>query len=115
MLYEVITNFSDREWFQGVQRTKATYLSDVFISAASENPIVVISTPVFSEDGKLIGMWGGSLDLGYLTGFFSEIKKEKSSIFLIDQNDIIIVHLNPSNSNHDKLEIIKIVKDNPNA
>ena len=108
-------NFSDREWFQGVQSTQATYLSDVFISAASENPIVVISTPVFSEDGNLLGMWGGSLDLGYLTGFFSEIKKEKSSIFLIDQNDIIIVHSNSSNSNYDKLEIIKIVKDNQNV
>jgi signal transduction histidine kinase len=105
-------NFSDREWFQGVQNTQATYLSDVFISAASENPIVVISTPVFAEDGELLGMWGGSLDLAYLTGFFSDIKKEKSSIFLIDQNNVIIVHSNSSNSDYDELDIIKIVNDN---
>ena len=85
-------NFSDREWFQGVQKTQSTYLSDVFISAASDYPIVVISTPVFSENGQLIGMWGGSLDLKYLTESFEEIKKENSSIFLIEEKGNIIAH-----------------------
>jgi len=94
-------NFSDREWFQGVISTQSTYISDVFISAASNHPIIVISTPIFSNDGELIGMWGGSLDLNYLTGFFNEVKKEKSSIILIDENNTIIA--NTEHSKSDKI------------
>ena len=108
-------NFSDREWFQGVQKTQSTYLSDVFISAASDYPIVVISTPLFSEDGKLIGMWGGSLDLEYLTGFLEEVKKENSSIFLMDDKGTIIAHSNhPSNSTHNELDVVETIEKNQN-
>jgi signal transduction histidine kinase len=92
-------NFSDREWFQGVVSTQSTYISDVFISAASNHPIIVISTPIFSNEGEIIGMWGGSLDLDYLTGFFNEVKKEKSSILLIDENNTIIANTEHSESN----------------
>ena len=83
-------NFSDREWFQGVLKNKDTYISDIFISDATGHPIVVISTPVFSKDGQIIGMWGGSLDIEYLTKFFEKIKKKNSDIVLIDQKNITI-------------------------
>jgi signal transduction histidine kinase len=92
-------NFSDREWFQGVVSTQSTYISDVFISAASNHPIIVISTPMFSNDDELIGMWGGSLDLDYLTNFFNEVKKDESSILLIDENNTIIANTENSESN----------------
>ena len=97
-------NFSDREWFQGVLTTQSTYVSDVFISAASNHPIIVISTPLFSNEGELIGMWGGSLDLEYLTGFLNEVKIENSSILLIDENNIII-------SDTEDRDAHKIIKD----
>lgn len=96
-------NFSDREWFQGVLTTQSTYVSDVFISAASNHPIIVISTPVFSNDGEIIGMWGGSLDLEYLTSFFNEVKMENSVVLLIDENDITIANT----EDFDAHEIIK--------
>ena len=109
-------NFSDREWFQGVQEMQDTYLSDVFLSAASGHPIVVISTPIFSENGELIGMWGGSLDLKYMSGFFEEIKKKNSSVFLIDEKDVVIVDSSPANSNSafSETEIIKIISESQN-
>jgi signal transduction histidine kinase len=83
-------NFSDREWFQGVERTKSTFVSDVFVSAASNHPIIVISTPIFSNNENMIGMWGGSLDLEYLTGFLNQVKMENSSVLLMDEKNIII-------------------------
>jgi len=107
-------NFSDREWFQGVISTQSTYISDVFISAASNHPIIVISTPIFSNDGKIIGMWGGSLDLDYLTSFFNEVKKENSSILLIDENNTIIANTGYSESDQiskNELSIGNIPKD----
>jgi len=107
-------NFSDREWFQGVISTQSTYISDVFISAASNHPIIVISTPIFSNDDELIGMWGGSLDLDYLTGFFNEVKTENSSILLIDENNTIIANTEYSESDQiskNKLSIENFPKD----
>ena len=95
-------NFSDREWFQGVLKNKDTYISDIFISDATGHPIVVISTPVFSKDGQIIGMWGGSLDIEYLTKFFEKIKKKNSDIVLIDQKNITIADTRNENF-HEKL------------
>jgi len=83
-------NFSDREWFQGVLKNEATYVSDVFISDATKHPIIVISTPIFSNDGQIIGMWGGSLDIEYLTKFLDNVKKKNSDTILIDQESITI-------------------------
>jgi len=84
------TNFSDREWFQGVLSSKETYVSDVFISDASKHPIIVISTPIFSNEGEVIGMWGGSLDIEYLSGFFEGTKKKNLSVILLDEKNTII-------------------------
>ena len=83
-------NFSDREWFQGVLKNKETYVSDVFISDATKHPIIVISTPIFSNENQIIGMWGGSLDLEYLAKFLENVKKKNSITILIDQENITI-------------------------
>lgn len=83
-------NFSDREWFQGVLKNEGTYVSDVFVSDATKHPIIVISTPVFSNNGQIIGMWGGSLDIEYLTKFLENVKRKNSSTILIDEENITI-------------------------
>ena len=48
--------------------------------------------PIFSENGNIIGMWGGSLDIEYLTGFLDSVKKKNSSknyyiVFLSPQKE----------------------------
>ncbi len=83
-------NFADREWFQGVLTTKDTYVSDVFISSATNHPIIVISTPMFSEQGNLIGMWGGGIDLEFLTTYLHDLQDNSTSVILIDNNDLVI-------------------------
>ena len=83
-------NFSDREWFQGVLKNKKTYVSNVFVSDATGHPTIVISTPIFSEKEEIIGMWGGSLDIEYLTEFLSQIKKKNTESLLLDENMIEI-------------------------
>jgi|GEM_PF-1724968 len=101
-------NFSDREWFQGVLKNEDTYVSDVFISDATGHPIIVISTPVFSKDGQIIGMWGGSLDIEYLTKFFENIKKKNSATVLIDQKNITIADTRNENF-HEKFSDNSII------
>ena len=102
-------NFSDREWFQGVLKNQKTYVSNVFISDATSHPIIVISTPVFSEDGKIIGMWGGSLDIEYLTEFLESVKKKNSSILLVDENMVTIADTRDFSA-HEMIQDEKIIK-----
>jgi signal transduction histidine kinase len=83
-------NFADREWFQGVLNSKDVFISDVFISAASNHPVIVISAPLFSEDDSLIGMWGGGIDLEFLTSYLNEFQKKSMSTILIDNNNQVI-------------------------
>ena len=101
-------NFSDREWFQGVLQIKDTYVSNVFISDASGHPIIVISTPIFSENGEIMGMWGGSLDIEYLTEFLDSVKTKNSSMILIDENMITIANTKDLDS-HEEVKDEQIV------
>ncbi|MFB5607405.1 MAG: ATP-binding protein [Candidatus Nitrosomaritimum yanchengensis] len=83
-------NFADREWFQGVLNSQETYVSDIFISSATNHPIIVISTPLFSQEGNIIGMWGGGIDLEFLTSYLHNLQDKSTSVILIDNNDIVI-------------------------
>ncbi|MFZ8937781.1 MAG: ATP-binding protein [Nitrosopumilaceae archaeon] len=90
-------NFSDREWFQGVLNSDETFVSEVFVSSATNHPIIVISTQMYSEDGDLIGMWGGGMDLEFLTAYLDNFRDTNTSIILVDSNDIIIADTNDVN------------------
>lgn len=94
-------NFADREWFQGVLNYKETFVSDVFVSSATNHPIIVISAPLFSEEGNIIGMWGGGMDLEFLTSYLDEIRERTTSITLIDDKGTVIADTNDS-SYHEK-------------
>lgn len=59
-------NFADRDWYAGVMQTNRTYVSEVYESATLKRDIVAIRTPVFDNDGNLIGIWGNSMNLSFL-------------------------------------------------
>jgi hypothetical protein len=94
-------NFVDREWFQGVLNSKETFVSDVFVSASTNHPIIVMSTPLFSESGDLIGMWGGGIDLEFLISYLDSFRDKNISIILVDNNDIVIADI-PDVNYHEK-------------
>jgi len=83
-------NFADREWFKGVLNSENTFISDVFVSSATNHPVIVVSAPLFSEQGDLIGMWGGSVDLEFLTSYLDNLHEASTSVVLIDENDLVI-------------------------
>ena len=56
-----------------------------------------MSTPLFSEDGKMIGMWGGGIDLEFLTSYLDTFRDKNMSIILVDNNDIVIADANDVN------------------
>lgn len=56
-------NFAFRDWYKGAIETRDTYVSEVYVSAATGHNVAAISVPVYSPDSNLVGFWVGALDL----------------------------------------------------
>jgi Cache domain len=58
-------NFAFRDYYKGALETKAAFLGEVIISAATGERVAVISVPIYLEkDQSLVGIWNGVLNLG---------------------------------------------------
>lgn len=55
-------DFSDRDYCQGVLRTKLPYISGSFISTVDNTPTFAVSVPVKSSSGEFIGYVVSSID-----------------------------------------------------
>src|ERR671913_178339 len=52
-LNRTVTNLSFREYYQAVEQTKKTYLSDAIISKTTGRNLAVIATPVINKDNNM--------------------------------------------------------------
>src|SRR5919106_4370459 len=55
-------NLSFRDYYQVVNQTKKTYLSDAIISKSSGRNLAVIATPVINKDHDMIGVMSGTIN-----------------------------------------------------
>src|SRR5215204_1786478 len=61
-LNRTATNLSFRDYYQVVNRTKETYLSDAIISITTGRNLAVIATPVINKDNNMTGILLGALN-----------------------------------------------------
>ena len=85
-------NISDRAYFKKSVKGE-TYFSEVIISKTSGNPVVVASTPVFSN-GIISGIFFGSIDLnGFNKTFIESVKVgEQGYAYLVNEKGIVLSH-----------------------
>ncbi|MFH7586537.1 ATP-binding protein [Oceanimonas smirnovii] len=57
------TNYADRDYFKAVQRTRKPVISAPLTGRTTGDPLVVFVSPVLSDDGDLLGMLGGVVNL----------------------------------------------------
>jgi len=87
------SNLADRDYFIKAM-SNMIFISNMFISRASNKPVVVVSAPIVSGGNKVCGVF--SIAVG--TEFFSEeivhgLKtSEKTEIFFIDEKGTIVRH-----------------------
>ena len=77
-------NYADRDWYVGVNSTRAPYVSSVFMSAAINAPAVAVAVPVMTQD-QVTGYWVAIVDLGDIKSRLAEFSGV-SRILLIDHN-----------------------------
>src|SRR5918994_4045964 len=81
------TNFSFRDYYQVVNQTKKTYLSDAILSKATGLNLAVIATPVINKDNNMTGILLGTINFNNYDKFLQSLNLQNNSrLVLIDKN-----------------------------
>jgi hypothetical protein len=98
------TNFSFRDYYQVVNQTKKTYLSDAILSKATTGRnLAVIATPVINKDNNMTGILSGTINFNNYDQFLQSLNlKNNTRLVLVDKNGVKI-----GNSNENETSISK--------
>ena len=81
------TNFAFRDYYQGVNQTKKTYLSDAIISKATGLNLAVIATPVINHQNESIGILLGTITINNYDKFLQSLNLQNNTrLVMIDKN-----------------------------
>lgn len=88
-------NISDRSYFKPAMEGK-TVIGPPSVSKSTGNLIAAIATPIKDENNRIVGIFGGTLNLQNLNSVISEYKVnyEGSYSYIIDKTGLVIAHPN---------------------
>src|SRR5918993_2028216 len=72
-------NLSFRDYYQAVEQTKKTYLSDAILSKATGLNLAVIATPVINKDNNMIGILSGTINFNNYDKFLQSLNLQNNS------------------------------------
>src|ERR671913_584148 len=85
------TNFSFRDYYQVVNQTKKTYLSDAILSKATGLNLAVIATPVINKKNNMTGILLGTINFNNYDKFLQSLNLQNNTrLVLIDKNGVKI-------------------------
>jgi Cache domain len=95
-------NLSFRDYYQVVEQTKKTYLSDAIISKATGRNLAAIATPVMKEN-DMRGILSGSINFNNYDQFLQSLHLQNNTrLVIIDKNGVKI-----GDSNVNEISILK--------
>ena len=84
-------NLSFRDYYQVVEQTKKTYLSDAIISKATGRNLAVIATPVIDKENDMRGILYGSINFNNYDQFLQSLHLQNNTrLVIIDKNGVKI-------------------------
>ena len=85
------TNFSFRDYYQVVNQTKKTYVSDAILSKATGRNLAVIAIPVINKENDMIGILYGTINFNNYDKFLQSLNLQNNTrLVLIDKNGVKI-------------------------
>lgn len=91
-------SLKDRDYFIAAEQGKE-YMHDVVVSKASNKPVIIFSSPVYSTDDQFQGVIFGAAHLSKVNELLSQsIHGESGEIFLINQEAEILTRLTDNSS-----------------
>src|SRR5215213_6830142 len=98
-----INNLSFRDYYQVVNQTKKTYLSDAIISKSSGRNLAIIATPIIDKENDMRGILYGSINFNNYDKFLQSLNLQNNSrLVLIDKNGVKM-----GDSNKNEISILK--------
>jgi len=86
-----VTNLSFRDYYQIVNQTNKTYLSDAILSKATGLNLAVIATPVINKENDMIGILLGTINFNNYDKFLQSLNLQNNTrLVLIDKNGVKI-------------------------
>ena len=102
-LNRTVTNLSFRDYYQVVNQTKKTYLSDAIISKTTGRNLAVIATPVINKENNTAGILLGTINFKNYDKFLQSLNLQNNSrLILIDKSGVKI-----GDSNKNKTSVSK--------
>jgi hypothetical protein len=84
-------NLAFRDYYQVVNQTKKTYLSDAIISKSSGRNLAIIATPVINKENNMTGILYGSINFNNYDKFLQSLNLENNTrLVLIDKTRVKI-------------------------
>src|SRR5215212_4246480 len=102
-LNRTVTNLSFRDYYQAVQQTKKTYLSDAIISITTGRNLAVIATPVINKENDMIGILYGTINFNNYDKFLQSLNLQNNTrLIMIDKNGVKIGDSNENETSASK-------------
>jgi hypothetical protein len=97
------TNFSFRDYYQVVEKTKKTYLSDAIISKATGRNLEVIAIPVINKENEMTRILYGTINFNNYDEFLGSLNLQNNSrLVLIDKTGVKIGDSNQNETSASK-------------
>jgi hypothetical protein len=94
-LNRTVINLSFRDYYQVVEQTKKTYLSDAIISKTTGRNLAVIATPVINKENEMTGILLGTINFNNYDKFLQSLNLQNNSrLVLIDKTGVKIGNSN---------------------
>ena len=92
-----------RPWYKGAKEAGELYWTDVYIFASDKSPGLTASSPVYSKEKKLLGIFGLDIPLKNISEFLKKLKEdlkeksigESSIIFIVNDKGEIVAYPDP--------------------
>jgi hypothetical protein len=96
-------NLSFRDYYQVVEQTKKTYLSDAIISITTGRNLAVIATPVINKENEMTGILLGALNFNNYDKFLQSLNLQNNTrLVLIDKTGVKIGDSNENETSASK-------------
>jgi methyl-accepting chemotaxis protein len=91
-------SIKDRDYFQQMNRSGQTVISNVTRSKSTGKLIIVVCSPMKSSSSKIIGAFGLVIKVDYLVDLISGRKIGETGYgFMTDKTGLLVAHPNPDN------------------
>lgn len=105
---------SERDYFKRIVHNEEVFvISNPLFSKTNNKPSIVIATKLLDNNGNLIGLFGGTINLTIIRAFLQQIKiDELGKAAIVSTNGNLIAHSQLSYTENNHLEYIKNLSTN---